>query len=209
MLTALWAQFFNFFWNLHEKSLISEGKKRDFFKNVTVESMFLKLFKLSTIFLSMHDEIMNSKARKHLFNQIKEQWDTELDKLKEYVFIRKTSGKIFIVNKDVAELEHDLSLRIYSMGNYFGTETPQGFRLSIEGSQLLGPISHQNIISLNKEQVQEWINGAELELDVKAQGYCIVKYETDFVGCGKYSGSKLLNYVPKSRRIKNIAAIHI
>lgn len=152
---------------------------------------------------------MNSKAKKLLFHQIAEQWNTDTNKLKEYVFIRKTSGKIFIVNKDVAEMEYELPLNVYAMGNYFGTETPAGFRLSIEGSQLLGPISTTNIIVLDKDQVKHWINGEDLDIDAQAHGYSLIKYKTDFVGCGKYSGKTLLNYVPKSRRIKNLNAIHI
>jgi hypothetical protein len=43
----------------------------------------------------MHDEIMNSKARKHLFNQIKEQWDTELDKLKRVCIHQENVWKNF------------------------------------------------------------------------------------------------------------------
>jgi len=36
----------------------------------------------------------------------------------------------------------------------------------------------------------------------KENGYFLIKYNDDFLGCGKSTGNKILNYVPKARRVK-------
>ena len=157
----------------------------------------------------MKDEILNSKARKLLFAMFKEQWDLDVNTLKEYVFIRKSSGKVFIMTKESAEVLNSMNIRVYSYGNYLGTVMNDSFRVSIEGSQLLGPLSKKNIIELDSDRIKGWVRGEDIALSTDEaetlNGFCLVKNGTDFYGCGKATKDNLLNYVPKSRRIKNLS----
>ncbi len=150
------------------------------------------------------DKILNSKDKKLLFKSMREQWGTDTDKLKDIVFIQKSSGRIFITNKETAEIEMDLDIRKYSVGNYFGKEEKDGFRASIEGSQLLGPLSSHNIVDIDEEGLKAWIRGEDITVGDDVKGLSLVRCDERFVGCGRVSDGSLKNHIPKSRRLKNI-----
>lgn len=144
-------------------------------------------------------KFLNKKEIKNILNLIKNQWncDIELD----YVFLISEKDKIYIVNKEISKI--DLSkLRINSIGLYFGTVVEgNSLRLSIEGSQFIGPKAKKNIIELNEKEFKEWMKGIDIEKDVEEKGFVIIKYKDDFLGCGKAVDKKILNYVPKARRL--------
>ncbi len=149
-------------------------------------------------------EILNSKEKKLLFKKLKDQWKTNTDLLKDKVFFRKSSGKVFILEKEAAELLIETNVRIYSYGNYFGTDVENGFRVSIEGSQIIGEISNANIIELNDDEIKQWVAGNDMTKDFPSNGFVIIKKKKDFYGCGKSGNGRILNYIPKARRIKNL-----
>jgi len=82
---------------------------------------------------------------------------------------------------------------------YFLSIVKDGLRLSIDGSQLFK--AKKNILELDKKGFEKWMTGEELILE-KENGYFLIKYNDDFLGCGKSTGNKILNYVPKARRVK-------
>lgn len=142
-------------------------------------------------------KILNKKETKPILKALEEEWGfrEELD----YVFLKTEKGKIYTAGKEVFDL--DLSkMRINSIGMYFG-EMKNGLRLSIEGSQLIGPKSGKNIVELNDREAGEWMSG--IDIDKKApDGFVIIKHNDDFLGTGKSKDGKILNFVPKTRRIK-------
>jgi len=89
---------------------------------------------------------------------------------------------------------------------HFGTIMKDGFLLSIEGSQLIGPHATQHIFSLNDTQQEHWLQGQTIETNTKSfeQAYLLMKHKTDFIGTGKAKNGKLINYIPKSRSLKNV-----
>jgi NOL1/NOP2/fmu family ribosome biogenesis protein len=143
--------------------------------------------------------ILNTRAVKEIKDIIMKQWECEPEL--DYAFLR--SGKednVFIVNKDAAKLELS-NLRIDSIGLYLGQMCEDGLRLSIEGSQIIGPFAKKNIIELNREQTEEWFKGHDIQLNTECTGYVILKYQSDYLGCGKAGkNNKIVNYVPKVRR---------
>ena len=149
-------------------------------------------------------EILNSREKKVLFKKLNEQWKTDTDKLKEKVFFRKSSGKVFILEKDAAEMLLETNVRIYSYGNYFGTDMENGFRVSMEGSQVIGKISKKDIVELDDNEIKQWISGNDIIKDFPSNGFVIIKNKKDFYGCGKSGNGRILNYIPKARRIKNL-----
>ena len=93
-------------------------------------------------------------------------------------------------------------LRLNSVGMYFCENDGKGIRLSIEGSQLIGPKATKNVIELNDEETKNWFKGEDLEKEYKdCNGFVILKHNNDFLGTGKYANGRILNYVGKSRRI--------
>ena len=142
-------------------------------------------------------KILNKKEIKEILKQIEEQWGADLDL--EYGFIQNNKTKISIINRDIGSIDLE-KLRINSIGMYF-CELERGIRLSIEGSQLVGPKATKNVLEVSKEDAKLWLLGEDLPSDGEFEGFVIIKSEDDYFGSGKSSKGKILNYVGKERRI--------
>lgn len=73
-------------------------------------------------------------------------------------------------------------------------------RITLDGLHLLKPT--KRILELTKAQANEWMHGEELNIDSE-KGYLALKYNADLIGIGKSNGSKIINFMPKERRVKN------
>ena len=87
---------------------------------------------------------------------------------------------------------------------YFCELDNHGIRLSIEGSQIVGPEANNNIAEIDEQQTKQWLKGEDLEFKGNFSGFVIIKHNNDFLGSGKYKDGKILNYVSKARRISSI-----
>jgi len=143
-------------------------------------------------------KILNSKEKKEIINILEKQFGFK-EKL-GYVFLKNNKDKIFCINRDFSLI--DLSkLRINSVGLYFARKINDKLRLSIEGSQIVGKKASKNIIELNEKEAVEWFRGNDINKGISSNEFVILKHENDFLGCGKSAEGKILNYVPKARRI--------
>lgn len=161
-----------------------------------------------------HLKIMNAKEKKEIFEIVKGQWGADIRKVMgEMVFLRSRKDNIYVVSKDFEKLD-DKNLHIDSVGLYFAefrSGIKHEFRLSIEGSQLIGPSADKNVVELSKEEAKQWFRGEDIKKDIaKCWGYLILKTSSvsgfDYIGCGKYKDKDkvILNYVPKTRRIAGV-----
>lgn len=143
-------------------------------------------------------KILNNREIKEIYKMIDKQWNAKV-KL-DYGFLKNSKNRIFIISKDISKI--DLSkLRLNSVGMYFCETYSKGIRLSIEGSQIVGPLSKKNVVEIDEEETKKWLMGEDLEVKGDYSGFLIVKSKDDFLGTGKYSNGKILNYVAKTRRI--------
>ena len=95
------------------------------------------------------------------------------------------------------------NLRIENMGLYFAKEhSGYEFRLTLDGLQILKDQITKNILELTKEQADEWFRGHDLMIESDSS-FKVLKYEGEFIGCGKSTGELIKNFVPKERRIRN------
>jgi NOL1/NOP2/fmu family ribosome biogenesis protein len=152
---------------------------------------------------------MNNKDIKNLFDVLIDQFGIDKKDLKdlEYVFLMSDKNRVYLINKDVGNIDLD-TLYVNTMGMYLGELCGEEFRFSIEGTQLFGPYAKKAILKIRKDQVRKWLRGEEIDvvrsdIDKSEWKYIIVKcYETDeFLGSGKIKGERVLNYIPKTRRI--------
>lgn len=142
-------------------------------------------------------KVMRNKEIKEILKQIEEQFGCLLKE--EFVFLEGPEERIYITTKPYLNI--DLTkLKINNTGLYFGTKEKQGFRLSVEGSELLDKPT-KNIIELNDEDFKAYMAGENLRLE-DSNGYKVLKYKGHFIGCGKLSNNTLYNYLPKQRRAK-------
>lgn len=142
---------------------------------------------------------MKSKEVKELLKQFKEQWGFE-GKL-DYQFLLSSRDKVWIVNRDITKIDLD-KLRISTIGLYIAELTDKGgVRLSIEGSQLIGPKAKKNVVEINDKEARFWLKGEDLIWDEPFDGFGLLKHGKDYLGTGKFKEGKILNFVPKTRRI--------
>lgn len=142
-------------------------------------------------------KILVSKEIKHVHELLKDQWGFE-GKL-DYAFLRNSQDNVYIVSKDVAKIDWT-KLRITGVGSYFG-ELKNGLRLSIEGSQLIGPGAQKNVVDINAEETMLWLKGHDIKMFDTVKGYVLVRSGKDFLGTGTIKDNMLLNFVPKIRRL--------
>ena len=143
-------------------------------------------------------EVMNSRQSRIILKLLKEQWGFQ-GNIEEGMLQKEDD--IFLVSRSVGDMNLK-DLRINSLGLYFGELKHGQLRLSIEGSQIIGPHSTKNVIELDHEQIKKWLSGENLELSSESSSkFVIVKHEQDFFGCGRIKENILLNFLPKSRRL--------
>jgi len=144
--------------------------------------------------------ILNKKEIKRILELIKEQWGVKLSL--DVVFLKSNKEKLYIAGKEVFTIDLK-KLRVNSLGLYFGELRESTLRLSIEGSQIVGPKATKNVIELTDEELKTWLKGGNIVLRTgnSYSNFVIIEHKNDFFGCGKYSNGKLLNYFPKVRRI--------
>ncbi len=144
-------------------------------------------------------KILNSRETKNIYKLLKERFS--FDKTLDYSFLINNKNRIYMINKDFSEIDIE-KIRINSIGLYFGETFHNEIRLSIEGSQLIGKDCTKNILELNEKESKEWLKGIDIDKEVEDRGFVIIKHDKDFLGCGKAVESKILNYVPKNRRLR-------
>jgi NOL1/NOP2/fmu family ribosome biogenesis protein len=152
-------------------------------------------------------KILNSKEIKHIYELLREQYGYE-GKLDVAFLLSEKKERVYIFTKDLAGVDI-ANLRVDTMGMYFGTFFEDKLRITVDGTQMIGPSCTKNIITIDKKEMQVWMQGEKLMLSQLSHppaetptGFVIIKYQDDFLGCGKIGGDLILNYVPKTRYIR-------
>ena len=117
-----------------------------------------------------------------------------------FVFAESEKNDIFAMSPEITRLDL-ASVRMNNAGMYIGQVRHEEFRPSIEGSELLGKKSTKNILEVNKKIGKMWLYGLDIPCDEELYGWVIVKSEQDWMGSGRAKEGKVMNHVPKGRRI--------
>jgi len=146
-------------------------------------------------------KIILSSQKKKILAQLNEQFGI---KKIPYLLLRfgKEKLRAYSGNLSIEELNIlDANLRIENIGIYFAKEQIDGIRLTFDGIQLFKEKINKNIIELNDKQAEKWLKGQDL-LIKSDNNFKILKYKNEFIGCGKSTGERITNFVPKERRLK-------
>ena len=148
-------------------------------------------------------EILKKTEKEKIREQLEKQFG--ISKL-PYLFTKNSKDKIrgFTGNlskEEILRLARETNMEV--LGLYLFKDEKDGIRLSIDACHALKDEIKKNIIELNDAQALEWFKGHDLDIKSDDKGYKILKYKDDFIGCGKLSQSRLVNFVPKERRIKS------
>jgi NOL1/NOP2/fmu family ribosome biogenesis protein len=157
---------------------------------------------------------LNSKESKEIVKKINEQWDADFS-FEDFV-LKSSKDKIYIVSRDIENIDWQ-KLNIEQFGLYVAhISDKEEVRLSIEGSQLIGPKAKKNVIDIGKLS-KLWMGGKDIPFKTSCTGMVIVKDGSDCLGCGKVMTKEvsvfdsegkerkemqqtILNFVPKTRR---------
>ncbi len=145
-------------------------------------------------------EVLNSKAIKQIASLLNLQWGYE--EKPDCGFLQKEND-IFLVTKDIGKIDLG-ALNVNSLGLYFAELRHGQLRLSIEGSQIAGKKAKKNVAEIGGSQLRQWLAGEDIELaasNCENNSYAIIKHSNDFFGCGRIKDGKLINFVPKARRM--------
>lgn len=146
---------------------------------------------------------LNNKRVKKIISVLSSQFGFEGDFLKKYAFFMKKKDNSFkMVTRDVAVI-NECNINVDSIGLRIGKEISDGILLSIDGSQIIGPYCTKNIVEISREEARKWLRGFDLNTEHKAD-FVILKHGGDFLGTGKVKNNKILNNIPKTRRLKCI-----
>ena len=145
-------------------------------------------------------EWLNAREVKNIKNQIKAQWGDSPD-FKDYFFLKRRDDRVAMVSRSIEELNVE---HINTAGLYILRMVSKEPKLTIEGSQLVGPKATKNMVELTEEELQQWIRGFDIQKEGFAKGFQIIKHKNDYAGCAKHLNGELHNMVPKERRIKSL-----
>ncbi len=147
-------------------------------------------------------DFLGSRDLKHFFGLIEKQYGRVPLFFEKSAFVRRNE-KIALVSRDVEQVLNN-NLRINSAGLYIAEVKDDQLRLSIEGSQLIGPTATKNVCEIDAEQTKQWFKGSDLKVSGEFDGFVIIKSSKDFIGSGKFKEGFILNFVPKARRLIDV-----
>ena len=146
-------------------------------------------------------KILKSTQKKKILKQLNEQFG--IKKL-PYLLLQfgKEKLRLYSGNLSVEELNIlDVNLRIENIGLYFAKQQIDGIRLTLDGVQLLKGQITKNILKINDKQASDWLKGNDLSIK-SDNSFKILKHNNEFLGCGKSTGERITNSIPKERRVK-------
>lgn len=149
----------------------------------------------------MHIKVLNKKETNRLLEKINERFGSEFQSELGFFLNRED---LYMANRECFENTQP-SWRINSLGLYLGEYKNDEFRPSIEGSQLIGKTAKDNILELDEVQIAQWLQGEHFEIKQENSGFLLIKFNGDFFGSGKIKNERMLNFVPKERRVSTIS----
>lgn len=146
--------------------------------------------------------ILKSTEKQKILDQLNKQFG-----IKElpYLLIQFGEERLRVYSGSLSreELETlDKNIRIENAGIYAINLRNDEIRLTLDGTQLFKNQITKNILEVNDEQAEQWLKGNDIIIEAE-RGFKILKYNNEFIGCGKSTGEKISNFVPKERRIKS------
>jgi NOL1/NOP2/fmu family ribosome biogenesis protein len=144
-------------------------------------------------------KVLNSREKKLVNERIYSQWGCGLDK--QLVWLLSSKDRLYVAHPGVGSVGFN-RLKVDKVGLYVATVDDKGVRLSIEGSQLIGPAAVKNVVDVSDDALRQWFRGEDIAVETGGcSGPVILRRGRDFVGCGKVTGKGVLNFIPKARRI--------
>ena len=151
----------------------------------------------------MNIEFVSTGERKQILKILEEEYGISDF---NYLIIRSGKEKLRICSGILSREELISLSRILNIdlvGLYFGFYKDNELRLSIDACNLLKP--SKNILEISDEAAEKWMKGEDLMItgiEKLKKGFIFIKNSGNFLGTGKLTETKILNFLPKERRRK-------
>jgi len=153
--------------------------------------------------------VLNTREKKKIIDDLKELYG--FSGTMEGSLLTNKEQKLFLITPDISKIsrDEDKELRLDAAGLYIGKIEINGIRLSMEGSQLVGPHSDKHVLEIDEEHLEPWVKGEDFTLSEKEQkrindeeGFFIIKFDNDYIGCAQIKKGNVRSLVSKERRLK-------
>ncbi len=122
--------------------------------------------------------------------------------------IRGYSGSLS--TDEIMNLDEAVRIELTGMYLFNTNDKDGGLRLSFDAVHILGNQITKNILELNDEQAKEFLKGGDIALSDKDKekfkdepsGLKVVKNKGEFLGTCKLTYERIINYMPKERRLR-------
>ncbi len=146
-------------------------------------------------------KLLTSKDKKEIVEQLNKQYG-----IKEipYILMRFGEEKIRIFSGNLTREEifvFEKEFRIENAGLYIAKQESDGIRLTFDAISVFKNQITKNILEIDDKNTEEWLKGNDLLIKAD-KGFKVLKNNEELIGCGKSTGEKITNFVPKERRIK-------
>lgn len=145
---------------------------------------------------------LQSPQKKKILAQLNEQFG--IQEL-HYLLLQFGKEKIRLYSGSLSKEELitlDKTLRIENIGLYSINQQQEELRLTLDGIQLFKNQITKNILPLTNQQSDKWFKGNDLDIQT-SRGFVVLANNREFIGCGKSTGDRITNFVPKERRVKS------
>ena len=145
-------------------------------------------------------KILSSSEKKKIINKLNEQFGISDIPFRMLQFgkekIRVFSGNL--PSEKIMAIEKNL--RVENAGLYIVRIVKDGIRLTIDGTHFFKNNITKGILRIEDTQTEIWMKGEDLDINTDKR-YAILKNNNDFLGCGKSTGEKIINTIPRERRV--------
>ncbi len=143
-------------------------------------------------------------AAKEFLKYLEERFGIEKSAFSGFSF-HETTDKIYIMSGDIPSKDLN-GLRIVQTGIVAGRIFDKGgkFKPTTNLLQIFGKFASKNMVELNEKEKEDYVRGLDIENKVSEgveNGFVIVKFGKDVLGCGIYVDGQIKNQIPKSRRL--------
>jgi NOL1/NOP2/fmu family ribosome biogenesis protein len=120
--------------------------------------------------------------------------------------IRGYTGSL--TTDEIIKLNNEIGIEL--LGIYLFHDYHGNMRLSFDAISALKNQISENILELDDKQVEEYLKGRDIALTKEDQekfktetlGFKIISNNHEFIGTGKLTSDRIVNYMPKERRLR-------
>lgn len=126
--------------------------------------------------------------------------------------IRGYSG--ILSKEEIRDINEEVGIELIGLYLFHSYENQDNLRLSFDAIYALKDQITENIIELDEKQAEEFMKGRDIVLTKEEQerykqknetlGFKIIRIKNtpEFIGTGKLTNDRIVNYMPKERRLR-------